>query len=482
MIETITATYGKLMAVLASNQMMAAAVSLWGLSVVTFLLRDVPRRFARFVAEQTTTSFTLMNSGSYSNQVRYNAVMEYIARQKGFGWSRSLALRTSISWGSTDKTKAEKEIQPGFGFHFFVSDGRLFWYIRSKVDSSATDIQKEVVTIRTYGRSHKPFYKFYNDVFPEDPDKKTSVYRWTGDNWENLFELQKRPFNTVITRDGIKDTILANMEKFLASEAWYVEKGINWKEVYVLHGPPGTGKTGLIRALASKLNKDIYLLDLSILSNQSFQTALSSVPPGSICAIEDFDDSISTHKRSKIEKNKPKPKLEKEKDVVSTVTANTTPVEDDKRDTMLDLLIDRFTLSGMLNTLDGISSLHGVIIIMTTNCIDKIDPALLRSGRCDYSYYIGWLGDKEIREYADVMFPGIYIPENIVFNDIAGCDLYNCFKENRTDPDKFVEAIYKITNPGDIIIDSVLKFISKFDMGKHVNAVIAREKEETTLN
>lgn len=41
------------------------------------------------------------------------------------------------------------------------------------------------------------------------------------------------------------------------------------------------------------------------------------------------------------------------------------------------------TLSGILNTLDGIVSLDNKIIILTTNCIKNIDSALLRSGRVD---------------------------------------------------------------------------------------------------
>ena len=41
------------------------------------------------------------------------------------------------------------------------------------------------------------------------------------------------------------------------------------------------------------------------------------------------------------------------------------------------------TFSGFLNALDGVRSLDGTIVIMTTNHRDKLDPALIRPGRCD---------------------------------------------------------------------------------------------------
>ena len=41
------------------------------------------------------------------------------------------------------------------------------------------------------------------------------------------------------------------------------------------------------------------------------------------------------------------------------------------------------TFSGLLNALDGVRSQEGRILFMTTNHREKLDPALLREGRCD---------------------------------------------------------------------------------------------------
>ena len=46
------------------------------------------------------------------------------------------------------------------------------------------------------------------------------------------------------------------------------------------------------------------------------------------------------------------------------------------------------TFSGLLNALDGVASGEERIIFMTTNHVDRLDPALIRPGRVDLSLLI----------------------------------------------------------------------------------------------
>lgn len=41
------------------------------------------------------------------------------------------------------------------------------------------------------------------------------------------------------------------------------------------------------------------------------------------------------------------------------------------------------SLSCLLNLLDGVVSGNNLFLIMTTNYVEKLDPALIREGRCD---------------------------------------------------------------------------------------------------
>jgi chaperone BCS1 len=51
--------------------------------------------------------------------------------------------------------------------------------------------------------------------------------------------------------------------------------------------------------------------------------------------------------------------------------------------------LNRVTLSGLLNALDGVASSEGRIVFMTTNYLDRLDPALIRPGRVDMKEFIG---------------------------------------------------------------------------------------------
>ena len=45
--------------------------------------------------------------------------------------------------------------------------------------------------------------------------------------------------------------------------------------------------------------------------------------------------------------------------------------------------LNRLTFSGLLNAIDGVTSTEGRIVFMTTNYVDRLDPALIRPGRVD---------------------------------------------------------------------------------------------------
>jgi chaperone BCS1 len=49
----------------------------------------------------------------------------------------------------------------------------------------------------------------------------------------------------------------------------------------------------------------------------------------------------------------------------------------------------KVTLSGSVNVIDGADA-DGRLLIMTTNCPDKLDPALLRAGRCDEKFKLDY--------------------------------------------------------------------------------------------
>lgn len=59
-------------------------------------------------------------------------------------------------------------------------------------------------------------------------------------DWKKSSHRKKRPLETIILKDGVKDGLIQDVKDFFASREWYRERGIPYRRGYLLHGPPGT--------------------------------------------------------------------------------------------------------------------------------------------------------------------------------------------------------------------------------------------------
>lgn len=64
------------------------------------------------------------------------------------------------------------------------------------------------------------------------------------------------------------------------------------------------------------------------------------------------------------------------------------------------------TFSGLLNSLDGVTSSEERIIFMTTNHRERLDPALIRPGRVDMKVLIDNASESQARQMFLRFFPG----------------------------------------------------------------------------
>ena len=426
------------MAVLAmtrENQFLAAGLSMYGLAVLTYILRDIPRKVFEFIYSQSITTISVDNSGAALNITRFNSIILFINGCSGRNFTRHFKLRSSIFYDVSDireNDDIEKEIQLGDGIHFFINQGRLFWVRRYKLDSNGTEREKAGITIYTFGRNRAALVNLIDAALPVFKEKNhVSLYRPCGSGWDRRCNIVPRSMDSIAAKQELKDELIQSVQEFLDSEAWYIEKGITYKEVHVFHGPTGTGKTSLIRAIATLFKLPIFEVDLSSVSNSSLLSLLDGLPKRCICLIEDFDSSGATKKRAKLE-------------AVQNDSETKLVDKDNKGDNvspLADLNLDMLTISGLLNALDGISGPSGVIYFLSTNSIDNIDPAILRKGRTDWLRYIGAIGDEEIKNYIRFISPTYEIPKDIVFGEMVGCNLYAAFKENKHDVEAFVASL-----------------------------------------
>ncbi|KAJ7089741.1 P-loop containing nucleoside triphosphate hydrolase protein [Mycena belliarum] len=193
-------------------------------------------------------------------------------------------------------------------------------------------------------------------------DTTYGCWRWNGAR-------QKRPMSSIVLQPGVKDMLLADCKDFLCSEEWYAERGIPFRRGYLLHGVPGSGKTSLIHSLAGELGLDIYVVSLSSkgMSDNTLTTLMGHVPSRCILLLEDLDAAF-TRSVSRDASSTGAPTS------TTSSTTTTTTAESDG---------STLSLSGLLNSLDGVAAAEGRLLFATTNHIERLDPALSRPGRMD---------------------------------------------------------------------------------------------------
>lgn len=177
----------------------------------------------------------------------------------------------------------------------------------------------------------------------------------------SVMKLDKAPTESYADIGGLEQQIQEvreSVELPLLHPELYEEMGIKPPKGVILYGAPGTGKTLLAKAVANQTSATFlrivgseliqkYLGDGPRLVRQLFQVAGENAP--SIVFIDEID-AIGTKRYD-----------------------STSGGEREVQRTMLELL----------NQLDGFDDRGDVKVIMATNKIETLDPALIRPGRID---------------------------------------------------------------------------------------------------
>jgi len=201
---------------------------------------------------------------------------------------------------------------------------------------------------------------------------------------------------TVVLDKEQKEALVADINEFLspASPQWYATRGIPYRRGYLFHGPPGTGKSSLSFALAGLFGLDIHVISLleSTMTEADLNHMFNTLPKRCVVLLEDIDTAglkrDSNEDADPPESEKPSSSDNGFADLAKELRrAHRAASSGDGRDTFSQS--QGVSLSGLLNTIDGVASHEGRVLVMTTNQPEKLDPALIRPGRVDMRVEFG---------------------------------------------------------------------------------------------
>eukprot|EP00736_Rhodelphis_marinus_P002773 Rmarinus@m.10022 len=232
-----------------------------------------------------------------------------------------------------------------------------------------------------------------------------------------------------------KNQLLRLVDSFNTRSGKYAVQGFAHKLTLLLHGPPGTGKTSVIKALAAYMGRHVVSIPLgSIHTNQELMDSIfdgvyqvdgEDVPrhlPMSrvVFVMEDVDCASEVVLARKPRRRNHNPSADT-CDLPTDVLSSSDCGDDDaalppeapllnrattrgrrKQDWDGD---DKLNLSGVLNVLDGVVDCPSRVVVMTTNCVSALDQALLRPGRVNYAVHLGYMKQLEATEMIHHYFP-----------------------------------------------------------------------------
>lgn len=320
----------------------------------------------------STVTYYLINSGyQHTSNPRYSAVNKWLSRQASYACvfismplhGSNLFLKKGIPiWYvcNTDSSGTANE----YGFTFKYLRWTVNW---EELTRRAATLEDSMMTQRFYvrwhhgsiGLSEQGIFEPESSFEPGNPGCHRYLH-YADNDIKNV--PQKLGLHQMVIGQE-QQRVIDEVKFWFHSREWYQERTIPWRRGYAFTGPRGTGKTSLIRAIGEELNIPIHVFDIPSMTNkdlrQAWGNATFTVP--AIVLLEDLDNVF--HGRENVAQG------------------------------------SLVTFDCLLNCLDGVEKVDGILIFVTTNHPEKLDSALIgRRGRIDRVVEFTGLDDEGKRQ------------------------------------------------------------------------------------
>jgi AAA+ superfamily predicted ATPase len=206
-------------------------------------------------------------------------------------------------------------------------------------------------------------------VYTHTSGTNSTPTKWVG----QLYPTNKTLSNVIVTKE-VRTQFHDDISRFINSKALYKKRGDPYQRAYLVHGPPGTGKTCSIKAITSYYKMDTFFFDINTINTNEQLVKLVAdayaLKSGEVCLFlfEDMDRSYLFNTEIK-------------------------PPESWK-----------VTMECFMNVLDGLTEAHGRLVIISANNIEPImkHTALVRKGRIDQSVMFDYCVESQLEDLCNL--------------------------------------------------------------------------------
>ena len=240
------------------------------------------------------------------------------------------------------------------------------------------------------------------------PDTNLARVPWWNP-WKSVGWINPTTLEALAIENDLRTGITRQVQSFL--EHGERQLGI------LLHGPPGTGKSSLAKAIACKFHLPLYQMSLNGLEGNALYSLSTKIQQRSVLLLEDIDRAHISQGEGQFESK-----------------------EFGKR------AID---LASLLNLMDGAAAPQSTVIIMTANDVEKLPPVLIRPGRIDLRIKMGLATATQVQDIFLSIFKHQGYPyleeraeqfRKIVPSDtLSPATIENFLKQNERTPDTAVK-------------------------------------------
>lgn len=242
------------------------------------------------------------------------------------------------------------------------------------------------------------------------------------------------------------ETVRADLRHFLDNKASYARTGRPWTYTVLNEGPPGVGKTKLVKAIAAMTGYTLIVINLAHIKSaqmlyEAFHTttlAGETVPHDKrLYYIPEVDTQmfealkartndaaglVAGRNAAAVLAAVTAANAANAANAVTAAAATGAAVANTVGGKPATVSLSGFTedkaptLGEILNVLDGVPERHGHILILDTNHLADLDPALIRPGRVDRILSWRKLSSDSTRRFLENYY-SVTIPKTVVFPD-----------------------------------------------------------------